>query len=173
SAAISVALAKELGVKIVPSQLQVTTAAQGSPLEVAGTVDSLLMGIAPTTFLRLRDVVVYRNLSHPLNLGLHFCRKFKAKVCYKGDQPYIEIRETRYQLVDSPASGPRDQRRDQQPAQARRNLDRHYNRQISTSVNSYNKTRVKVEPRISITTMSMGLGEGSCGRRKNETIMEM
>ncbi|MCP3668089.1 MAG: hypothetical protein GY696_37300 [Gammaproteobacteria bacterium] len=109
SAAISVALAKELGVKIVTSELQVTTAAQGSQLEVVGTVDSLLLGIAPTTFLRLRNVVVYRNLGHPLNLGLHFCRKIKARISYEGDQPCIEIQETRYPLVDSPAAGPRDE----------------------------------------------------------------
>ncbi len=120
SAAISVALAKELGVKIVPSQLQVTTAAQGSQLEVVGTVDSLLMGIVPKTFLRLRNVVIYRNLGHPLNLGLHFCIQFKARLSYEGDQLCIEIQETRYPLVDSQAAGPGDQSRDQQPAQARR-----------------------------------------------------
>ncbi|MCP3665522.1 MAG: hypothetical protein GY696_24000, partial [Gammaproteobacteria bacterium] len=111
SAAISVALAKELGVKIVPSQLQVTTAAQGSQQEVVGTVDSLLMGIAPKTFLRLRNVVIYRNLGHPLNLGLHFCRQFKAKLSYEGDQPCIEIQERRYPLVDSRAATRRRTRR--------------------------------------------------------------
>ena len=57
SAAISVALAKELGVKIIPSQLQVTTAAQCSQLEVVGTVASLIMGITAKTFLRLRNVL--------------------------------------------------------------------------------------------------------------------
>ncbi|MCP3665924.1 MAG: hypothetical protein GY696_26075, partial [Gammaproteobacteria bacterium] len=98
SAAISVALAKELGVKIVPSQLQVTTAAQNSQLEVVGTVDSLLMGITPKTFLRLRNGVIYRNLGHLLNLGLHFCRQFKAKISYEGDQPCIEIQRKRYPL---------------------------------------------------------------------------
>ncbi len=75
--------------------------------------------------------------------------------------------------MDSRAAGPGGQRRDQEPAQARRNLDRHCNRQISTSVVSYNKPRVNVAPKISITTMSIGIGEGSCGGRKNETIMEM
>ena len=130
------------------------------------------MGIAPTTFLRLRNVVVYRNLGHPLNLGLHFCRKFKARISYEGDQPCIEIQETRYPLVDSQAAGPGDQRRDQQPAQARRNLDMHSNRQISTFVDSYRKPRVNVAPKISITTMSISSNEGgSCGLRKNEIIM--
>ena len=104
STAISVALTKELGVKIVPSQLQVTTAAQGSQLEVVGTVDSLLMGITPKTFLRLRNVVIYRNLGHPLNLGLHFCRQFKAKLSYEGDQPCIEIQGEKHPLVDSLAA---------------------------------------------------------------------
>ncbi|MCP3661583.1 MAG: hypothetical protein GY696_03650, partial [Gammaproteobacteria bacterium] len=37
SAAISSDLARELGVTIIPSQLKVTTAAQGSLLEVVGT----------------------------------------------------------------------------------------------------------------------------------------
>ncbi len=167
SAAISVAVAKELGVKIVPRPLQVTTAAQGSQLEVVGTIDSLLMGIAPKTFLRLRNVVIYRNLGHPLNLDLHFCRQFKARLSYKGDQPCIEIQETRYPLVDSraagPGGGPGNQWQDQQPAQARRNLDRRSNSQISTFVDSYRKPRVNIAPMISITTMSTSSNGGGGG----------
>ncbi len=75
SAAISADLARELGVKIIPSQLKVTIAAQGSPLEVVGTVASLVMGISPKNLLRLTDVVVYQNLGHQLNLGLNFSLK--------------------------------------------------------------------------------------------------
>ncbi|MCP3667196.1 MAG: hypothetical protein GY696_32670 [Gammaproteobacteria bacterium] len=59
SAAMSAALARELGVKIIPSQLKVTIASQGSQLEVVGTVASLLMGISAKTFLWLTNVVVY------------------------------------------------------------------------------------------------------------------
>ncbi|MCP3663619.1 MAG: hypothetical protein GY696_14210, partial [Gammaproteobacteria bacterium] len=54
--------------------LKVTTAAQGSQLEVVGKVASLVMGISAKTFLRLTNVVVYQNLGHQLNLGLNFCR---------------------------------------------------------------------------------------------------
>ncbi|MCP3663826.1 MAG: hypothetical protein GY696_15265 [Gammaproteobacteria bacterium] len=75
SAAISADLATKLGVKINPSRLQVTTAAQGSPLEEVGTVANLFMATSPTNLLKLMNMVVYRNLGHPLNLGLNFCRQ--------------------------------------------------------------------------------------------------
>ncbi|MCP3668630.1 MAG: hypothetical protein GY696_40135 [Gammaproteobacteria bacterium] len=75
--------AAKLRVKISPSNLQVTTATQGSPLEVVGTVANLVMATSPTNLLKLRDVVVYRNLGHPLNLGLNFCRQFQAKLNYE------------------------------------------------------------------------------------------
>ena len=158
SAAISVALAKELGVKIIPSQLQVTTAAQGSQLEVVGTVASLVMGITAKTFLRLRNVVVYQNLGHQLNLGLHFCRQFKARISYEGDQPCIEIQGEKHPLVDSLAAerggGTRGQLRDPEPAQTRRNLDKSSNPQLSTFVKTYRKPRVSIAPVISITVVS-------------------
>ena len=89
SAAISADLARALGVKISPSCLQVNTAAQGSPLEVVGTVANLVMAVSPTNLLQLTDVVVYRNLGHQLNLGLNFCRQFKARLDYEGDRPCI------------------------------------------------------------------------------------
>ena len=73
-AAISVALANQLRVKISPSKLQVTTVAEASPLEVVGTVATLVMATSVTILLQLRDVMVYKNLSHPLNLGLDFFR---------------------------------------------------------------------------------------------------
>ncbi|MCP3667034.1 MAG: hypothetical protein GY696_31840, partial [Gammaproteobacteria bacterium] len=99
SAAISADLARELGVTIIPSRLKVTTVAQGSPLEVVGIVSSHVMGISPTNFLRLTDVVVYQNLGHQLNLGLNFCCKFKARLNYEGDQPCIEIQGEKYSLL--------------------------------------------------------------------------
>lgn len=33
------------------------------------------------------DMVVYKNLSHPLNLGLDFFRQLQAKLDYEGSQP--------------------------------------------------------------------------------------
>ncbi len=113
SAAISADLARELGVTIIPSRLKVTTAAQGSPLEVVGTVASLVMGISPTNFLRLTDVVVYQNLGHQLNLGLNFCRQFKARLNYEGDQPCIEIQGEKYSLVNSVAAEKGGEEREQ------------------------------------------------------------
>ena len=55
SVAISADLAAKLGVKINPSRLQVTTAAQGSPLEVVGTVANLVMATSPTNLLKLES----------------------------------------------------------------------------------------------------------------------
>ncbi|MCP3662277.1 MAG: hypothetical protein GY696_07240 [Gammaproteobacteria bacterium] len=103
SAAISVDLATKLGVKINPSHLQVTTAAQGSPLEVVGTMANLVMATSPTNLPKLTNMVVYRNLDHPLNLGLNFCRQFRAKLNYEGDQPSIQIRGESYSLLNSAA----------------------------------------------------------------------
>ena len=48
--------------------------AEASPLEVVGTVATLVMATSVTILLQLRDVMVYKNLSHPLNLGLDFFR---------------------------------------------------------------------------------------------------
>ena len=76
SAAISADLATKLEVKINPSRLQVTTAVQGSPLEVVRTVANLVIATSTTNLLKLTNVVVYRNLGHPLNLGLNFGRQF-------------------------------------------------------------------------------------------------
>ncbi|MCP3663073.1 MAG: hypothetical protein GY696_11350 [Gammaproteobacteria bacterium] len=121
SAAISADLARELGVTISPSRLKVTTAAQGSPLEVVGTVANLVMSISPTNFLQLTDVVVYRNLGHQLNLGLNFCCQFKARLDYKGDQPCIHIQGEKYSLVNCAAAekkgGEKEQVRDLEQAQ--------------------------------------------------------
>ncbi|MCP3663629.1 MAG: hypothetical protein GY696_14260 [Gammaproteobacteria bacterium] len=65
---------------------------------------SLVMGIMAKTFLRLTNVVVYQNLGHQLNLGLHFCWQFKAMISYEGDQPCIEIQGEKHPLVDSLAA---------------------------------------------------------------------
>ncbi|MCP3660928.1 MAG: hypothetical protein GY696_00290 [Gammaproteobacteria bacterium] len=92
-----------MGVKINVSRLQVTTAVQGSLLEVVGTVVNLVMATSPTNLLKLRNVVVYWNLGHPLNLGLNFCRQFKAKLNYEEDQPRIQIRGESYSLLNSAA----------------------------------------------------------------------
>ena len=48
--------------------------AEASPLEVVGTVATLVMATLAMNLLQLRDVVVYKNLNHPLNLGLDFFR---------------------------------------------------------------------------------------------------
>ncbi|MCP3664384.1 MAG: hypothetical protein GY696_18155 [Gammaproteobacteria bacterium] len=120
SAAISVALARELGVKIISSRLKVSTAAQGSQLEVVGTVASLVMGISAKTFQRLTNVLVYQNLGHQLNLGLNFCRQFKARISSEGDQPCIEIQGEKHPLVDSLAAEQEEERED-----SRETLSRH------------------------------------------------
>ena len=101
SAAISADLAAKLGVRI--SNLQVTRAAKDSPLEVVGTVANLVMATSTTNLLKLKDVVVYRNLGHPLNLGLNFFRQFQAKLDYEGDQPRIQIRGESHSLLTSAA----------------------------------------------------------------------
>ncbi|MCP3661915.1 MAG: hypothetical protein GY696_05360 [Gammaproteobacteria bacterium] len=56
--------------------------------------------ISPSNLLQL---MVYRNLGHHLNLGLNFCRQFKAKLNYEGDQPQIQIRGESYSLLNSAA----------------------------------------------------------------------
>ncbi|MCP3665600.1 MAG: hypothetical protein GY696_24395, partial [Gammaproteobacteria bacterium] len=80
----------------------------------------------------------YQNLGHQLNLGLHFCRQFKARISYEGDQPCIEIQGEKHLLVDSRAAeqggGMRGQLRDPEPAQTRKNLDRSSNPQLRTFV---------------------------------------
>ena len=107
SAAISAALATQLGVRICPSQLQVTTAAEDSPLEVVGTVANMDMATSATNLLQLKDVVVYKNLSHPLNLGLNFFRQLQAKLDYEESQPQIMIRGESHPLLANiaPAEG--------------------------------------------------------------------
>ena len=106
----------KLGVKISPSLLQVTTAAQGCPLEVVGTVANLVMAVSPTNLLQLTHIVLYRNLGH-----LNFCRQFKARLDNEGDRPCIQIRGESYSLVNSAAveerGGEREQPRDLEQAQ--------------------------------------------------------
>ena len=77
--------------RIRPSQLQVTLAAKDSLLEVVGTVANLVMATSATNLLKLRDVVVYQNLGHPLNLGLNFFKQLQWKLDYEGGQPQIKI----------------------------------------------------------------------------------
>ena len=103
SVAISADLARELGVKISPSRLKVTTAAQDSIVEVVGKVANQVMAVSPTNLLKLMDVIVYRNLGHQLNLGLNFCCQFKARLDYEGDRPCIQIRGESYSLLNSAA----------------------------------------------------------------------
>ncbi|MCP3663091.1 MAG: hypothetical protein GY696_11440, partial [Gammaproteobacteria bacterium] len=73
-------LGQGLGVTIIPSRLKVTTAAQGSPLELVGTVASLVMGISPTNVLRLHGDVVCQNLGPQRTRGLKFCRQCKPRL---------------------------------------------------------------------------------------------
>ncbi|MCP3667273.1 MAG: hypothetical protein GY696_33065 [Gammaproteobacteria bacterium] len=61
------------------------------PLEVVGTVANLVMATSAKNLLKLRDVVVYKNLGHPLNLGLNFFRQLQVKLDYEGSQPQIKI----------------------------------------------------------------------------------
>ena len=85
---------------------------------------NLVMATSTTNLLKLKDVVVYKNLGHPLNLGLNFCRQFRAKLNYEGDQLRIQIRGESYSLLNSaalerrggpkPAGGASDQPRDQE-----------------------------------------------------------
>ena len=100
SAAISADLAAKLGVRI--SNLQVTRAAKDSPLEVVGTVANLVMATM-ANLLKLKDVMLYRNLGHPLNLDPNFFRQFQAKLDYEGEQPRIQIRGESHSLLTSAA----------------------------------------------------------------------
>ena len=68
-------------------------------MEVVGTVANLVMATSATNLLQLRDVVVYKNLSHPLNLGLDFFRQLQAKLGYEGSQPKIKIRRESHPLL--------------------------------------------------------------------------
>ncbi|MCP3668574.1 MAG: hypothetical protein GY696_39850 [Gammaproteobacteria bacterium] len=67
--------------------------------------------------------MVYQNLGHQLNLGLNFCRQFKARISYEGDLPCIEIQGEKHPLVDSLAAerggGERGQPRESEQAQQR------------------------------------------------------
>ena len=90
---------------IQPSQLRVTTAAEASTLEVVVTVATLIMATSTSNLLQLHDAVVYRNLSHPLNLGLAFFRQFKAKLDYGGEQPQVNIRGESCLFVTSMTKG--------------------------------------------------------------------
>ncbi|MCP3664649.1 MAG: hypothetical protein GY696_19525 [Gammaproteobacteria bacterium] len=105
--------------------------AQGSPLEVVGTVASLVMGISPKNLLRLTDVVVYQNLGHQLNLGINFCHQFKARINYKGDQPCIEIQGEKYSLVNSVVA--EEEREDSRKIRSRRSIDEDTWTEITTN----------------------------------------
>ena len=147
----------KLGVKINPSRLQVTTAAQGSPLEVVGTVANLVMAVSPTNLLKLMNVVVYRNLGHRPNLGLNFCHQFKTKLDYEGDRPCIQIRGESYSLLNSAAAEEREEAREQprdlEQAQHGQNHICCKNRQMST-LWRFKGLGVKSSPAVTITNMS-------------------
>ncbi|MCP3664980.1 MAG: hypothetical protein GY696_21200 [Gammaproteobacteria bacterium] len=171
--AISADLARELGVKISPSRLKVTTAAHGSPLEVVGTVASLVMAVSPTNLLRLTDVVIYRNLGHQLNLGLNFCRQFKARLDYEGDRPCIQIQGERYSLVNSAAveerGGEREQPRDLEQAQHGQKPMRSNNKQMSTFGRQFRELGIKLAPAVSITNMFNSVQSGElCDPKERE-----
>ena len=51
--------------------------------------------------LTLKEVMVYKNLSHPLNFGLDFLVQQQANLDYSGDQPQIIIRDTSYPLAST------------------------------------------------------------------------
>ena len=133
-AAISANFAAQLGAKLQPSPLKVSTAAVEGSLEVAGMVPELTMAVSPTMLLTLKEVMVYKNLSHPLNFGLDFLVQQQANLDYSGDQPQIIIRDTSYPLVSTidphetkflkytgPASAAADNLTDRSTASARRN----------------------------------------------------
>ena len=61
------------------------------------------MATSATNLLKLKDVVVYQNLGHPLNLSLNFFRQLQAKLDYEGDQPQIKIRGESHPLLTSTA----------------------------------------------------------------------
>ena len=151
--------------------MKVTTAAQGSPLEVVGTVANLVMAVSPTNLLQLTDV--YRNLGHQLNLGLNFCRQFKARLDYEGDRPCIQIQGERYSLVNSAAvekrGGEREQLRDLEQAQHGQKHLGSNNNQMSTFDRQFRELGVEFAPAVSITNMSGSVIRGElCGPKERE-----
>ncbi|MCP3666234.1 MAG: hypothetical protein GY696_27670 [Gammaproteobacteria bacterium] len=69
SATISAKFAAQIEAEVIPHQLEVSTAVTADCQDVAGKVPILVMATLPITFLKLRNVAVYTNLS-PANLWI-------------------------------------------------------------------------------------------------------
>ncbi|MCP3666843.1 MAG: hypothetical protein GY696_30845 [Gammaproteobacteria bacterium] len=72
------------------------TAKNVGSLDVIGKIEKISIAVSATTILELTDVVVIRDLSHPLNLSLRFLKEYQAQLNYSGDQPSIQIRESTF-----------------------------------------------------------------------------
>ena len=99
SAAMSMEFADKIGVRWEPYRLDVGTAAQGDNLEVVGLIPTLEMNIAPKLMVTLKDTLVIRDLSHPLNLSLRFFKECKAQLDYTTAEPQLRIEGKQIPMV--------------------------------------------------------------------------
>ena len=99
SAAMSMEFADKIGVRWEPFRLDVGTAAQGGNLEVVGLIPTLEMSIAPKLMVTLKDTLVIRDLSHPLNLSLRFLKECKAQLDYTTAEPQLRINGEQIPMV--------------------------------------------------------------------------
>ncbi|MCP4058387.1 MAG: hypothetical protein GY738_13945, partial [Pseudoalteromonas sp.] len=99
SAAMSAELAAKLGTSWEKYCLDVGTAAHGGSLEVIGKIPTIQMAVSPNLVLNLTDVIVVKNLAHPLNLSLQFLKDCRAKVNYVEEIPHLQIEGEKIPIV--------------------------------------------------------------------------
>ncbi|MCP3663988.1 MAG: hypothetical protein GY696_16105 [Gammaproteobacteria bacterium] len=66
----SVAFDAKIRAAMEPYKLEVGIAAHGGSLDVVGKIAKISMAVSANTVLELTDIIVIRNLSHPLNFRL-------------------------------------------------------------------------------------------------------
>ena len=69
----SATLAAKIGADMEPYSLK---AVHGGSLDEVEKIAKMSVAVSANTILELTDVIVIRDLSHPLNLGLRFLKEF-------------------------------------------------------------------------------------------------
>ena len=69
----SATLAANIGADMYPYCLKVV---HGGSLDEVEKIAKMSVAVSANTILELTDVIVIRDLSHPLNLGLRFLKEF-------------------------------------------------------------------------------------------------
>ncbi len=70
-----------------------------NPLNLAGTVATLIVAISAVNLVELQDIGVYPQLRHPLCLGQGFLRQVKTRMQFGGVQPRLMINGENYSLI--------------------------------------------------------------------------